>query len=149
MTLERVKAILHAYGSEPRRWPAGERAGALALLERHRTALEADLAEAARIDQALSPTPNDGADTALERAEKAAIDSFASAQAKGTVVHGNFGVRRTWVRACAALAACAVLGVVIGYADGGQMHALEDIASLDAAFDFTRDGGAWASGGGQ
>lgn len=149
MTLERMIAILNAYGREPRRWPLGERAVALAFLETHPTELTAAMAAADDLDRLLADAPRDDSGATLQRAEEAAIEAFAHGPGAGNVVHVAFVSRRGWVQACAALAACAVLGVMIGYANGGDAAFGDDVASIDAAFDFAVDGGAWPFGGGR
>jgi hypothetical protein len=54
MTPERFHAIVDAYGADPRRWPAAERASAQAWASRHREEADAVLAESAWLDASLS-----------------------------------------------------------------------------------------------
>lgn len=56
MSLERLAAILDAYGAADRRWPAEERAAALALVEASPQA-RAMLARAAELDRLLDAAP--------------------------------------------------------------------------------------------
>ena len=56
MTLERLRALIAAYGGKPARWPAAERAAAEALLARSPEA-RAALAEAEPIDSLLDAVP--------------------------------------------------------------------------------------------
>lgn len=107
MNAERLAEILEAYGADPKRWPADERAAAEALLAAGAGA-EA-LAEARALDAALA-TDDAGAPSELlmRRLQRAAPRAV------------------SW-RAAAALAACAVLGLVLGY--GGAMR----LAPPDAA----------------
>jgi len=53
MDLERLTALIDAYGSEPRRWPAHERQAALTLLATSAEA-QAHLREAAALDALLA-----------------------------------------------------------------------------------------------
>src|SRR5262245_13525280 len=66
MTLQQLQQLLDAYGANPERWPAEERATALALLA-HSTAARAQRNEAARLDALLDLAP-----VALPSAELAA-----------------------------------------------------------------------------
>ncbi len=52
MNIERVKAIIEAYGGDPLRWPQAERDEALAMLEQS-DALESLLEDARRLDAVL------------------------------------------------------------------------------------------------
>jgi len=54
MTAERFRAIVDAYGADPGRWPAEERAAAQAWAAQHRAAAEALLNEAAPLDAWLA-----------------------------------------------------------------------------------------------
>lgn len=116
MNAERLSAILETYGADPKRWPAEERAAAEALLA---TGVGAEaLAEARALDALLAEddagAPSDLLMARLKRAAPRAV---------------------SW-RAAGALAACAVLGLVLGY--GGAMRmAPPDAADavFGAAFD--------------
>lgn len=50
MTPERFRAIVEAYGAEPRRWPASERADAQAWADGHRAEADALLAKQSSLD---------------------------------------------------------------------------------------------------
>ena len=50
MNETRLKRLIEAYGAEPERWPAGDRAAALALLDTSAEA-RALVAEARRLDR--------------------------------------------------------------------------------------------------
>ncbi|WP_114809070.1 hypothetical protein [Paraburkholderia kururiensis] len=50
MTPERFRAIVEAYGAEPRRWPASERADAQAWAAGHRAEADALLAQQSSLD---------------------------------------------------------------------------------------------------
>jgi len=56
MTLDRLRTLLDAYGADPARWPAVERAAALELLARSPEA-RAHRVAAARLDDALDAVP--------------------------------------------------------------------------------------------
>ncbi|MBI1239102.1 MAG: hypothetical protein GC199_07135 [Alphaproteobacteria bacterium] len=56
MTLDRLTELLDAYGAASARWPAAERADALALIEKSPEA-QALVAEATALDDALSGIP--------------------------------------------------------------------------------------------
>ena len=67
LSVARFEAILAAYGAKPERWPADERAAALDLAKTASGA-KACLAEADRLDRALSALPSpEGADSAFLR----------------------------------------------------------------------------------
>lgn len=64
MTLDRLRTLLDAYGADPARWPAAERAPALELLARSPEA-RADRVAAARLDDALDAVPGVDASAAI------------------------------------------------------------------------------------
>jgi len=139
MTKARAAAILSAYGASPQRWPADERAA----LEGWARANDTDFAEIARVEAALDTAlaldvRDDAGDAALE------TKVLATAPA-GNVVHGDFGRRSradAWWRPVAALAACAVLGLMIGF-NGAQPRddfAFDVDAAFGAAFDLPAQG---------
>ena len=64
MTLDRVRTLLDAYGADPARWPAAERAAALELLARSPDARACRVA-AARLDDALDAVPGVETSTAI------------------------------------------------------------------------------------
>lgn len=105
MTLERLAVILEAYGGEPGRWPARERAAALALLARSAEA-RARHASAAVLDALLDlaaepePTPD------LERRIRAGIP------ARPRTRRWMGGRRRALAGAGLAAAACLALWLV-------------------------------------
>lgn len=65
MQAERFKAIIEAYGSGPQRWPAGERAAALAYRDAHPREAEALLGDAAVLDRLLDRLDPPAAGVAL------------------------------------------------------------------------------------
>lgn len=136
MTPARMRAILDAYGATPARWPDAERVAAQDWAARHAEAFAA----LARADAAL--------DAALDLDARAAGDDGAlaerilAARSGANVVRPQFG-RTAWARA-AALAACAVLGLALGFANAPLR---DDYAGdLDAAFGAAFDLGEGAGG---
>lgn len=136
MTRERAAAILSAYGATPSRWPEAERAA----LEAWAGANGEDFATLVREETAL--------DAALDLDARASGDDVAlaarilAARDGANVVRPQFG-RAAWMRA-AALAACAVLGLALGFANA---PARDDFAGdLDAAFGAAFDLGDGAGG---
>lgn len=136
ITRERMRAILDAYGATPARWPEAERAAAqdwaaqnaeaFAALARSDVALDAVLALDAR---------GAGDDDALAA-------RILAARSGDNVVRPHFG-RTAWMRT-AALAACAVLGLALGFANAPLR---DDYAGdLDAAFGAAFDIGEGAGG---
>lgn len=125
MTRERMTAIVSAYGVASARWPEAERAAA-----RDWAAVNAqEFAALAQADAAL--------DAALDLDARAAGDDEALvarilARGDANVVRPQFGrMRASWMQA-AALAACAVMGLALGFSNA---PARDDYASdLDAAF---------------
>jgi hypothetical protein len=105
--LARFRALLDAYGAEPGRWPAAERASALALLQ------ESEGAEAARneaapldalLDQAPRPSP--------PRLEATELARRVTAAAQDTV--RPYRIRNAVVLRAVGLAAAALVGFVVG-----------------------------------
>lgn len=110
MTRERLKEILAAYGADPSRWPAGERAAALELLARS-PELESDRADAARLDAALDAASAVG-DLGLTGAALAGRITRAAANVRMFPKRRRFA--GTWP-GLAGLAAAAAAGLFIGW----------------------------------
>lgn len=109
LDLDRFRAIVAAYGADPKRWPEAERAAAEAILVADQQAAmareaEAELDAALALDRAPAPTPE------LMAAVLAAADR---ARPRGLAVLWPLGP--LWQPA-SALAAAAVLGLVLGAA---------------------------------
>lgn len=145
MNRARMEAILEAYGATVARWPEGERAAA----QRWAAENAADYAAMARgaqaLDDALSFDVRDGVDDEALAARVLAMRS-------STVVAGDFGKRRAandWWRPAAALAACAVLGLAIGFTGAPQRDdiAMDLDAAFGAAFDMPAAGFGEGAGG--
>jgi len=104
MDLARFGALLEAYGAEPSRWPAAERAAAEAFAVEHPNAVSPLLREARALDAALdqgqaADAPNHDLLAARILRRRPALEALDR-------------------RALVALAACAVFGVLIGYGGG-------------------------------
>jgi hypothetical protein len=143
MMIWRFRRLIAAYGTDPARWPPGQRSRADALLARS-TKARTLLAEARAFDSLLM------ADAKLPAGERLAaaivartIDAvqerpFTPARA----IALDWSLARLWPQAVG-LAAAAVLGFVVGWTDllpesfGGDTIDLADV--LDAGID---DGGA-------
>lgn len=67
MTAERFRAIVDAYGADPHRWPAHERAAAQDWAAQHRAAADALLDQAAQLDAWLPHATVAAPDPALAR----------------------------------------------------------------------------------
>lgn len=107
MSADRLRAILAAYGAEPRRWPTAERAAASALLAID-PALAAEIEKERRLDAALALHPEPEA-LVLNPA------AIAAAARRGGTAGVGRGLR-TWLPQAASLAAAAVLGFAVGVA---------------------------------
>lgn len=64
ITLDRLRVVLDAYGADPERWPAEERASAVALIDGSAEA-RALFEETARLDRALDRLPEPAVSAAL------------------------------------------------------------------------------------
>lgn len=122
MDQERFDAIVAAYGANPRRWPAEEREAAQAFAQAHGV----DLSEAGRIDALLDLAPRAAAPSDLLQAR------ILRAMPKRGV---------PMARIAAALAACAVFGLVIGYGAGVSAPTGDVEQVLASAFESPAD--AW------
>lgn len=133
MNRERMTAILEAYGAAPARWPEAERAAAQAWA----AANAAEFATMARVEEALDGMlaldRRDGGDEAALMAR--ILASAPHGEGGGNVLRPAFGRRaasRSFWREATALAACAALGLAIGFANG---RADDDGGyEMDAAF---------------
>lgn len=115
MDRERFEQLVAAYGGDPRRWPADERAAGEAYAAQDAEA-RALLLQAGALDRVLDSAREDERDA-----------SALAARILSQAPHA-----RPWLdrRAMLALAACAVLGLVAGY--GGGL--LAPAADVDDAF---------------
>ena len=105
MTLKRLCLLLETYGAAPARWPAGERAAALALLARSPTARA--LADAAGgLDRLLDAAPPPPPSAAL-RAAVIALNRATPAPVAAASASASAG-RRTAATLAAALLAAAL-----------------------------------------
>lgn len=104
MDRARFEEIVKAYGAEPARWPAGERVAAAAYAEAHPEEADPMLAQARALDAMLGAFVG-------ERAASGDLAARVLAQAPKAP-------RGFDTRALMALAACAIVGVLIGYSGG-------------------------------
>jgi hypothetical protein len=151
MNRERMTAILEAYGAAPARWPEAERAAAKAWAEAHAEDFAAMARGEAALDGMLACDEREGDDAALM------ARVLASAPKEGVVVRPVFGrgaahgpTGSIW-RQASALAACAVLGLAIGFANApaDDDAAYEMDAAFGAAFEMPgADMGAGVGGAG-
>jgi hypothetical protein len=116
MTLDRLRAIVDAYGADPARWPAAERAAGEALVAGSPSA-RALVADAAPLDTALDTLPALRPTPAMRTAVLAAAPrppapSFAARLREGW--RELFGELGGWQTAGGILAAALVLGIVSG-----------------------------------
>jgi hypothetical protein len=141
MTEARAAAILSAYGADPARWPQGERVALAAWAEAHAQDFAALAAQEAALDAALSHDERGGGDDAALAAR------ILAARESANVVRADFGGRSRgpWAQV-AALAACAVLGVAIGFTQAPLREGIT--AEMDAAFGAAFDLQAMGDGAG-
>lgn len=144
--LDRLKAVIDAYGGNPERWPETERTE-LAALASGRPELASMLAEARALDAVLRSAPAGDASRLLALGERILTDAGASGG--GNVASGGRVMPlqkrparpapyRSPLWAAAALAASLFVGVVLGASDFGR-PALEELAGLAG---FETGGGA-------
>lgn len=105
MNEQRFAEIVSAYGAAPRRWPEAERAAAQAFAAAHAAIAEPLLKRAAALD------------ATLDADEAAAPSDLLAARILNTAKLAP--ARMDW-RPLAALAACAVFGLVAGFGLGGM-----------------------------
>ncbi len=116
MTLDRLRAIIDAYGADPARWPAVERAAGAALLVGS-AAARALVADAAGLDAALDAVPALQPTPAMRTAVLAAAPRPAAPTFIARLREGwreLFGELGGWQTAGGVLAAALVLGIVSG-----------------------------------
>jgi hypothetical protein len=134
MNFARFKELVDAYGGDPKRWPAAERAAAEDFAARD-PAARAALDEAARLDALLDAMTVKA--PAVDPARIAAAASAAAQEPAGNVVplararKAPRPALARWGRG-AALAAATVAGFVIGMGEiDGQGAAVGDASPLD------------------
>lgn len=114
ITLDRLQAMLDAYGAEPDRWPAEQRAGAVALIESSDEA-RAMFEEAAALDGVLDRMPVPSVSPAhMRRMRHLTMPSRRARAADVLAAVGDWlkpGSRFAWQ---SAVAAAAVVGLVAG-----------------------------------
>ena len=112
MTLERLRAVIEAYGASAPRWPETERAAAAALLAESAEA-RALLAAATPLDELLDAVPAIRPTAAMRAAILAAAPRGRPRRGEGWR-GGLIGELGGWRLAGAVLAASLVLGIVSG-----------------------------------
>jgi hypothetical protein len=136
MMIWRFRRLIAAYGADPARWPPGQRGRAEALLARSPTA-RALLAEAQAFDSLLLADAKPPADEQLAAAIMARTIDVPQerAPAPARAVALEWSLSRLWPQAVG-LAAAAVLGLVVGWADllpgniaGGEAIDLSDLVA--------------------
>jgi hypothetical protein len=136
MMIWRFRRLIAAYGADPARWPPGQRGRAEALLARSDQA-RALLAEAQAFDALLLTDAKPPADEQLMAAiiarATAALQERAPSPARAVAF--EWSLSRLWPQAVG-LAAAAVLGLVVGWADllpgnlaGGDAIDLSDLVA--------------------
>ena len=132
MNETRLKRLIEAYGAEPERWPAGDRAAAQALLEASAEA-RAMLAAARRLDRLLEAAPVGSAapdaTAALRRKIASLPDAPPPVVRASNVTIGPWSRRRLWASA-AGLAAAGVIGVVVGWTQLPPLGDQADVGDL-------------------
>jgi hypothetical protein len=115
----RFEAIVSAYGGEPRRWPEAERAAAQAYADSHASEFEALLREARALDDVLdADAPVAASDLLIAR----------------VIAKAPRAVRALFEpRGWAALAACAAIGVLVGFGGGALAPAQDESETMIAA----------------
>jgi len=122
MDLARFTALTDAYGADPGRWPAGERADAEAFLARSADARR-HREHAARLDGVLARVTAPPASAALQARLAAALPARTAPQ-RGLLL---WILSRPALRP-AVLSAMAVLGLYLGMASGSLTAIAEDDA---------------------
>ena len=124
MDRTRFEHLLAAYGASFARWPEAERGAGEAYARAHADDLAVLLAEARSLDEALDARKVSAApSTALAARVLAAAPKAADAR------------RASFAPAGWALAACAVLGVILGYGAGALAQPSDDGSYFSAAFE--------------
>lgn len=109
MSLQRLAAICAAYGGDPRRWPAAERAAAQALAASSSEARSL-IAQAAALDQALDAEPARPVPPALRARVLAAMP-----RGRERLTAREFFIEFfSWRPALPALALALVCGIAVG-----------------------------------
>ncbi len=129
ITVERVLALIEAYGAEPGAWPDAERDAASALLEARPDQFAAALAEARALDRLIEretvPEPSTGlAQRILADAPGPAPERHTSTRRMGWLIPRGF----RWP--AGAIASSLLVGIVSGYAYAGAM-----VTSLNTSAD--------------
>jgi hypothetical protein len=125
MDRTRFEHLLAAYGADFTRWPAAERGAAEAFARAHAAEVAAMIADARALDAALA-----AAKTPPQASAALAARVLAAAPRARPVRTQSYAPAAAW-----ALAACAMLGVVIGYGAGAMTQPSDDGSYFAAAFE--------------
>lgn len=130
MDRKRFEHLLDAYGADFRRWPEAERASAAAFAVARADELAAPIAEARALDAAFAAG-----------AAAAAFDPALSARILAAAPKARPAPRRQGFAPLAgwALAACAMMGVLLGYGAGAMAQPSDDGSYFAAAFEAPAD----------
>lgn len=118
MDRERFKQMLDAYGADPKRWPSAERAAGEAYAAGHAAEVAGLIAAALRLDATMD---------AAREAVKPDAARVAAILARAPKPSAGVPPVARW-----ALAACALLGVTLGY--GGGLMAPAAMADDDGYY---------------
>tara|TARA_R110000868_G_scaffold322583_3_gene583552 strand:+ start:16361 stop:16771 length:411 start_codon:yes stop_codon:yes gene_type:complete len=121
MTEDRFLQILAAYGSNPARWPDGERAAAQAFLAGHVELTSEAIAAEAALDAVLGSAARPPSDL-LERRVLRSLNAMPA---------------RGWRAPAAAAAAALLLGVFLGFSSGALLSPEESAVETYYADAFT------------
>lgn len=134
MRPERFRTLVDAYGADPARWPARERAAAEALLAGDEQA-HAVLDEAAALDRILAGAPPVTASTGLRDVIRRMTQDMPQHKplSLGEILASWLPGRRLWPN-LAGLAVALVLGVTLGASDigvsGASAQTVDDLGAL-------------------
>jgi len=116
MTEERFYQILNAYGANPERWPAAERAQAEAFAALHRSDVLAELEAEAALDAMLG----DGDGRASDLLERRILRSLPEPAVWN------------WHTPAMAAAAALVLGIMLGFSSGALISPTDEVETYYA-----------------
>ncbi|WP_338734636.1 hypothetical protein [Asticcacaulis sp. DW145] len=111
ITSERFEAIVEAYGADPQRWPADERAAALLFRQQHPEIARRVLAEAHTLDNWLSSADEVEPSVALQWEVLARMMPAGVATRPAPAI---VRPRRRWLAGGIGLAAACAAGIVFG-----------------------------------
>ena len=133
MTHERFMQILECYGADPQRWPASERANAMAFAEQNSERVDVAISLEAELDSMLGGSEIAPSDLLRQKI----LRQLPTPTPAPTRVWG-------W-RAPAAAAAAVMIAVALGFAGGAATTPMDDAEALyaDAFSGFDEDYVDW------